>query len=270
MKKKTLIAAAVLLAAMTALLLTGCSLFEHHLYDKASIRSTTSESGEKLSYSYVEVSKDDVTKEALTDYYFTYFENHDLDFGIIRYSGSDKGVYIGDYGKNDGTMYVDKGVTLTSDSEVDESAGYDLRYKPDEDNDTLKLVRKNQTSVTGGSSDTQSDSDSSESDSKDSKSKSDTSTDSSSKTEQSSGPDKSQVVSDAQKAMKSYFSEAKMSDSAGDYTIRVSGTTVRVDGRVATDGTNYQYFTLKLKYKDTSYSSYDITFLQIGSTVFTD
>lgn len=275
--KKLLTALLLALSALTAICLTGCGIHSH-IYDSAKIKTVTdSSTGTKITYSYVSIPADDATKENLTDYYFNYFEEKNIDYGIIRYKDSGKGVYIGSYTDDEDDLYIDKGVTLLDNASIDPTKGYKLRYKPDEKKKTLKLVRTDAEDLeeTAPSSQTEEESTARNSSKKKSTdAEKNTSNGKSRNTSEGTQtetqrPPSQTVLADTKSVLRSYFPKASMPSGANSYTIKTSGNTTRVDGKIATDGKNYQYFTLKLKY-NSEYTKSTTAFLQVGSTIFTN
>lgn len=62
---------------------------EHHIYDYAVILPATSKSEVIGEYSYIEMPSDEVTMDALIDWYYNYVEKNDYLYNIILYSDKD-------------------------------------------------------------------------------------------------------------------------------------------------------------------------------------
>ena len=116
---------------------------ESHIYDNAQVKdvmngSRTEKIGE---YSIIEISSEEVTDEALTDWYFNYVAKNDFNWCMILYTDKDdnSGVYSI-------SGIVQKDVVFTKDengdyslSEVD-ATSHAITYIPTDDN-TLKELK---------------------------------------------------------------------------------------------------------------------------------
>lgn len=112
---------------------------ESHIYDNAQVKdvmngSRTEKIGE---YSIIEISSEEVTDEALTDWYFNYVAKNDFNWCMILYTDKDDnmGVYAID------TM-IQKDLLFEQDEYGDYSVGDSSNatvYVPTE-NDTLKIM----------------------------------------------------------------------------------------------------------------------------------
>ena len=115
---------------------------ESHIYDDAQVKDVmngirTNKIGE---YSIIEISSEEVTDEALADWYFNYVEKNDFNFCMILYSDKDdnSGVYAAN-------GVVQKDVRFTEDENGDyalrdaDATSHAITYVPAEDN-TLKVM----------------------------------------------------------------------------------------------------------------------------------
>jgi hypothetical protein len=116
---------------------------ESHIYDNAQVKdvmngSRTEKIGE---YSIIEAKSDEVTVEALTDWYFNYVSKNDFNWCIILYSDKDdnSGVYSI-------SGIVQKDVVFTKDENGDyslseaDATSHAITYTPTDDN-TLKELK---------------------------------------------------------------------------------------------------------------------------------
>ena len=114
-----------------------------HLYDNAQVRAVMNGLGtEKIGeYSIIEAKSDEVTVEALTDWYFNYVSKNDFNWCIILYSDKDdnSGVYSI-------SGIVQKDVVFTKDENGDyslseaDATSHAITYTPTDDN-TLKELK---------------------------------------------------------------------------------------------------------------------------------
>ena len=112
---------------------------ESHIYDNAQVKdvmngSRTEKIGE---YSIIEISSEEVTDEALTDWYFNYVAKNDFNWCMILYTDKDDnvGVYAID-------AMIQKDLLFEQDEYGDYSVGDSSNatvYVPTE-NDTLKIM----------------------------------------------------------------------------------------------------------------------------------
>jgi hypothetical protein len=116
---------------------------ESHIYDNAQVKdvmngSRTEKIGE---YSIIEISSEEVTDEALTDWYFNYVAKNDFNWCMILYTDKDdnSGVYSI-------SGIVQKDVVFTKDENGDyslseaDATSHAITYTPTDDN-TLKELK---------------------------------------------------------------------------------------------------------------------------------
>lgn len=112
---------------------------ESHIYDKAKVKdlmngTRTEKIGE---YSIIEISSEEVTDEALEDWYFNYVKKHDFNWCMILYT--DKDDNSGVYAING---IVQKDLQFNQNEHKDYSVGDSSNaaiYAPTDD-DTLKIM----------------------------------------------------------------------------------------------------------------------------------
>lgn len=96
---------------------------ESHIYDHAVILPATNGSEQIGEYSYIEMPSDDVTMDALIDWYYNYVEKNDYLYNIILYS--DKDDLSGVFGM---PGHIETNVVFTSYEFGDSSCSYVNAY----------------------------------------------------------------------------------------------------------------------------------------------